>query len=63
MGRLRTVYLIFPKSKKAKTWLAKNTAPGSQWLNGGLAVEYRFISRLLESMKDSGLTEKDFDVL
>ncbi len=63
MGHLRTVYLIFPKSKKAKTWLAKNTAPGSQWLNGGLAVEYRFVSELLEKMKDSGLTEKDFDVL
>ena len=63
MGQPKTVYLIVPKTDKARKWLSKNTDPESKWLSGGLAVEHRFLSELLEGMKDSGLTEKDFEVL
>ncbi len=63
MIHAKAVYLILPKTDKAKRWLFENTDPGSQWLNRGLVVERSFISGILERMKDLGLTEKDFDVM
>ena len=59
----KTECLILPKTDKARWWLFAYADPGSQWLNGGLVVEHRFISGILERMKDLGLTEKDFDVM
>ncbi len=57
------IYLILPKTDKARRWLFADADPGSQWINGGLAIERRFISGILERMKDLGFTQKDFDVM
>ena len=57
------LYLILPKTDKVRRWLFADADPGSQWINGGLAIECRFIAGILARMKNLGFTEKDFDVM
>lgn len=48
--------VLHPTTDEAKTWLDDHVADEAQWWAGGLVVEHRYISDLLNGITDHGMT-------
>lgn len=51
-----TVYLLIPKTDAARAWRNDNLPGDVQMLGNGIAVEHRYISDILDGIKNDGLT-------
>lgn len=49
-----SVYLLTPLNDSARTNLEENTSDESVWFAGGIAVEYSYISGLVEQLRSEG---------
>lgn len=61
---MKTVYQIFPKTKKCLNWINENVYTESwQWLGKSLVIEYRFIQDIYEGLTQNGFKlDKDFSI-
>lgn len=50
--------LVHPISQDAKNWIDEHVDPDAQWFGGGLAVEPRYLSALVDGMRDAGLQQE-----
>ena len=59
-----TIYVITPKTNKAKAWVGQNVPLEDwQWMGEGFCVEHRYIDDLVQGMMDEGLVNHiDFTV-
>ncbi len=58
------MYIVTPKTKKAKQWVSKNVLLESwQWLGDSFAVDHHFIEGLEQGMLDAELTTNDVVVI
>ena len=60
----KTVYMITPITKKAKSWVGQNVPLEPwQWMGKSFAVGWRYAGNLIEGMQNSGLKlNKDFSI-
>lgn len=49
-----TIFLLNPQHRSACEWLAEHVDEDSLWSNGALAVEHRFISDVVNHLRDDG---------
>jgi len=51
-----TVFMVYPKTKKARTWVDENVPLESwQWLGNGFCVDQHCIENLVLGMERDGL--------
>ena len=58
----KTVYVLTPVSRKAKSWIKKNiSCEDYQVRDSSVAVEHRYIDPIVSAMEEAGLEyDKDF---
>jgi len=58
------MYLVQPKTDKARLWINENVyLEPWQWLGGNFAVDHRAIEDLTLCMSGSGLTIHDVEII
>ena len=59
-----TIYIITPKTNKAKAWVGQNVPLEDwQWMGDGFVVEHGYINDLVTGMVEADLRQgRDFDV-
>src|SRR5215510_970910 len=50
-----SIFLFQPVTSKAKSWIAKNVQPDTQWFGDALVVEHRYAPELALAMCQDGL--------
>jgi hypothetical protein len=50
-----SIFLLYPLSESAKTWIEENLASDAQWFGRAVAIECRFIWPILEGIQNDGL--------
>lgn len=50
-----SVYVVFPKTKRAKEWAAEHL-PEPTWSLDGIVVEHRYIQDIVEGIRGDGMT-------
>jgi hypothetical protein len=50
-----SVFLLYPLSETAKSWIKDNLPSDAQWFGNAVAVECRFIWPILEGIQIDGL--------
>lgn len=55
-----SLYLVIPRTARARSWLQEHTDPSAMWFAGGLAVESRYVSDLTAGMLDAGFNVGDY---
>lgn len=59
-----SVYLVQPLNERTKGWLEEATGKDALWYNGSLAVEWRYIEKLVSGMIEYNLLpQQDFEIL
>ena len=54
------MYIVTPKSKRAKEWVNRNICVESwQWLGDSFIVDHHFIADIEQGMLAAGFTTKD----
>ena len=50
-----SIFLLYPLSESAQSWVAANLPSDVDWFGRAVAVEHRFIWPILEGIQDDGL--------
>jgi hypothetical protein len=53
-----SVFLLFPLSESARSWVAANLASDMLWFGRAVAVDHRYIWPILEGIQNDGLAVK-----
>lgn len=63
MFKYSSVYLLKPKTKKAKRWLIDNCDGETTWFGGGLAVEARYLEDITDGIRNIPNFIKQFELI
>jgi hypothetical protein len=50
-----SIFLLYPLSESARSWIEENLPSDTQWFGNAVAVEHRYIWPILEGIQDDGL--------
>jgi hypothetical protein len=50
-----SIFLLYPLSESAKSWIEENLPSDAQWFGRAVAIECRFIWPILEGIQNDGL--------
>jgi hypothetical protein len=50
-----SIFLLYPLSQSAKSWIEENLPSDAQWFCSAVAIECRYIWPILEGIQDDGL--------
>jgi hypothetical protein len=50
-----SMFLLYPLSKSARSWIEENLPSDAQWFANAVAIEHRYIWSILEGIQNDGL--------
>jgi hypothetical protein len=50
-----SIFLLYPLSQSAQSWIEENLPSDVQWFGNGVVVEHRYIWAILEGIQNDGL--------
>jgi hypothetical protein len=50
-----SIFLLYPLSPSAQSWIEENLPSDAQWFGNAVAVEHRYIWAILEGIQSDGL--------
>jgi hypothetical protein len=51
-----SIFLLYPVSESAKSWIEENLPSDAHWFGSALAIEHRYIWPILQGIQNDGLT-------
>ena len=50
-----SIFLLYPVSESAKSWIEENLPSDAQWFGNAVAIEHRYVWPILEGIRNDGL--------